>query len=211
MNPHLKGHKSFAEMVAGHIIHWNEALHCKMARTTDRFDRAFIQHELNALADIKAACALEMEAAPIGGVVLHRGGACEVLVPHRAAWGIDAAYDIPGAANVGFAGMGQAAPECPKEPEVQLFGAQIVNLAVLGTSYHWVLMADSMVGHPRLGAGPDVRTSEVKEVWDFDGAIFARTKSGTLYKIMNWGADWIGSDAFAIAAQNFPCLQGLKA
>ncbi|ABP63601.1 BcepGomrgp30 [Burkholderia phage BcepGomr] len=203
MNPHLKGHKSFAEMVAGHIMHWESALHIQMTHTTDRFNRAFIQHELNALADIKAACGLEMEAAPTGGITIHRSGKVEVIVPPRAVFGIDP----PGPSNVG---MGEVAPACPKEPEVKLFGAELLNIAGTDMPFHWVLTADRMEGHPRLGFGPDVRTSEVKEVWDFDGAIFARTKSGTLYKIMDWAADWIGSLRFQCAAQNFPCLQGLK-
>lgn len=204
MNPHLKGHKSFAEMVAGHLSNYHNALVYQRDSTVDPCDKAYYQHEINALADIRAACVLEMQAAPVGGLV-------EIYRSERGAFGIDAAFDPPGPANVG---MGQVAPECPKEPEVKLFGAEVINSTVSAignaSNPYWVIMADSMRGHPRLGNGSNVCTSQVKEIWDFDGAIFARTKSGTLYKIMDWAADWIGSDRYQLAAQNFPCLQGLK-
>jgi hypothetical protein len=58
----LKGHMSLAEMVSGHIGVWRDLL--KEAKekapspTFDMDDRSYYQHELNALADIEAACAV---------------------------------------------------------------------------------------------------------------------------------------------------------
>ena len=208
MNPHLKGHKSFAEMVAGHLSNYHKALVYQRDSTVDLCDKAYYQHEINALADIRAACLIEMQATPTGGIAIHRAGKVEIYRSERGASSIDAAFDPPGAANVG---MGQVVPACPKEAEVKLFGAELLDIAGTGKPSRWVLTADRMEGHPRLGSGPNVRTSQVKEVWDFDGAIFARTESGTLYKIMDWAADWIGSERFFAAAINYECLQGLKA
>ncbi|SOC21499.1 hypothetical protein [Thalassospira xiamenensis] len=64
MTDHLKGHKSLAEMVSAHINVYRDLLQDALkkapAPTHDMDDAAYLRHELEALADIEAACAVEM-------------------------------------------------------------------------------------------------------------------------------------------------------
>ncbi|HDR9086276.1 TPA: hypothetical protein QDB10_002167 [Burkholderia vietnamiensis] len=58
---HLKGHTSLAEMVSTHIGVFREALSHML--TNEAYDRAYVEHELKALADIDAACKTELASA----------------------------------------------------------------------------------------------------------------------------------------------------
>ncbi|HEX7909148.1 MAG TPA: hypothetical protein VF534_13825 [Paraburkholderia sp.] len=55
---HLKGHKSPAEMVSTHIHVWREALAHLL--TNPSYDRAYVEHEQKALADIENACEVQL-------------------------------------------------------------------------------------------------------------------------------------------------------
>ncbi|MEZ2310811.1 hypothetical protein AB6809_29625 [Paraburkholderia sp. RCC_158] len=59
---HLKGHQSIAEMVSTHTSVWREALAHML--TNKAYDRAYVEHEIKALADIEAACKVEVAAQP---------------------------------------------------------------------------------------------------------------------------------------------------
>ena len=68
MNEHLKGHKSLAEMVSTHIYAYRTLLENARdgaaAPSHETDDASYYQHELFALDDIEAACAIEMGVAP---------------------------------------------------------------------------------------------------------------------------------------------------
>lgn len=55
---HSQGHTSFAEMVSGHIHIWREALAHMLLNKS--YDRAYVERELKALAEIEAACKVEV-------------------------------------------------------------------------------------------------------------------------------------------------------
>lgn len=59
---HLKGHKTFPEMVRGHIHNWRTALKHEQIDAED-CDRSYIAHELRALDEIEDACLIEMKKA----------------------------------------------------------------------------------------------------------------------------------------------------
>jgi hypothetical protein len=63
MTEHYKGHASLADMVRTHIDEWREALaHMKV---NPAYDKAYIDHELKALAEIENACNVDRDAAAV--------------------------------------------------------------------------------------------------------------------------------------------------
>lgn len=59
----FKGHDSLAEMVSTHIHNWRTALELEKKNHQLNFDQDnvdYMDHELSALADIEAACKIEI-------------------------------------------------------------------------------------------------------------------------------------------------------
>ncbi|HGN3115137.1 TPA: hypothetical protein ACKRQV_001221 [Pseudomonas aeruginosa] len=59
---HLKGHRSFADMVSTHIGAWREALVDSLMIKGDPDERTAIEHEIQSLDDIAAALEVELAA-----------------------------------------------------------------------------------------------------------------------------------------------------
>lgn len=60
---HLKGHASLADMILGHTIVYRSCLEMGVFKATDDDDKHYWNHELKALAEIEAACAVEIQRA----------------------------------------------------------------------------------------------------------------------------------------------------